>query len=405
MIGVFSIVSDNRAGMFRLQQAARPWDEDGKSSTLTEKLENGAQGGGLSSDFIRGAEAARTAMEEAKRIAGPKSMAEDRMAQVERRLKEIRQEARLAAASGDREKLASLAREAAQLARQAGRAAKEYASGIAAAAAMGVGGEDRGNGGGAGGSTLTITSESIKTSTTTVQLQQVEVSFTLTVSGDSPAASLTASTPALANQAGALASGVAAEAQTATGEDATGDAAEDAAEDAAAGQGASNPLGLPSQISFDGLPELVRDGLAASGQAIGGFSGPTGRQLLGALMSDNELKMSRYKEADEFARRVEGALGIVKSVIGEAKAANANEPDSRRRAERRKEMDELDKDVGEARDAVDDLRGSAFGSADALAPAALLGDVTGGATGGGEAASVAVPVTAVAPAPMVDITA
>jgi hypothetical protein len=345
--------------MFRLRQAVRPWDDDGKSSSLAEKTEDNARGFSLDPEFARGAQAAKTAMEEAKRIAGPKSHAEDRLAKAEQRLKEIRQEARLAAARGDREKLAELAREAAQMARQAGRAAKEYASGIAAAAEMGVGG-DEARTGGAGGATVLLSSTTVQTTTTTVQVRQVELSLSLTVRGDA------AATPGATGDAGSKGAGLpAAELPVADISAATvGDAGRSPTPSAAA----NDPL--------QSLPEVVGKGLAESGQPIGGFNGAEGRRLLNAMINDNELKVSRYKEADAFGRRVETALGVAKSVIGEAKAANINEPDSRRRGERRKMLDELDKELEAAHEEVEDLRGAAFGSS-----TDLLSGISGGMGG------------------------
>jgi hypothetical protein len=378
MGGVFSIMSDSKAGMFRLRQAMRPWDDDGKSSSLAEKAENNARGFSLDPEFARGANAAKTAMEEAKRIAGPKSHAEDRLAKAEQRLKEIRQEARLAAARGDREKLTELAREAAQMARQAGRAAKEYASGVAAAAEMGVGG-DEARSGGAGGATVLLSSTTIQTSTTTVQVRQVELSLSLTIrggatatSGDGGAAGATGE--ADAGGAGLSAAGLPAATVSDAGESPT-----------PSSSAANDPL--------QSLPELVGKGLAESGRSIGGFNGTEGRRLLNAMINDNELKVSRYKEADAFARRVETALGVAKSVIGEAKAANINEPDPRRRGDRRKMLDELDKELEAAHEEVDDLRGAAFGSS-----SDLLSGISG-ATGGLSAAPVA------SAGPVINITA
>jgi hypothetical protein len=377
MGGVFSIMSDSKAGMFRLRQAMRPWDDDGKSSSLAEKAENNTRGFSLDPEFARGANAAKTAMEEAKRIAGPKSHAEDRLAKAEQRLKEIRQEARLAAARGDREKLTELAREAAQMARQAGRAAKEYASGVAAAAEMGVGG-DEARTGGAGGATVLLSSTTIQTSTTTVQVRQVELSLSLIIRGGETATT-GATGEAETGGVGLPAADLPA-ADLPTG--ASGDAGQSPTPSSAA---ANDPL--------QSLPELVGKGLAESGQAIGGFNGTEGRRLLNAMINDNELKVSRYKEADGFARRVETALGVAKSVIGEAKAANINEPDPRRRGDRRKMLDELDKELEAAHEEVDDLRGAAFGSS-----SDLLSGISG-ATGGFGTAPVA------SAGPVINITA
>lgn len=386
MAGVFSIMSDAAAGMYKLRQASRPWDDDGKSSTLQEKAENGAQAFSLDPEFVRGAQAAKTAMEEAIRIGGPKGAAEDRMAKAEKRLKEIRQEARLAAARGDREKLAQLAREAALLAREAGRAAKDYASGVAAAAQMGVGGDPlrtAANGGASG--VLAMSSTSIQTTTTTLQVQQVEVSVTLTIKGggEGPSGAV------VGGELAALTANLSAQPSDGAG---GSDAVANPQKNAANGDDLLASLGLPSEINVDGLAERVGQGLSASGQAIGGFSGSDGKALLSAMIQDNELKASRYKEADAFARRVESALNDAKSVIGEAKAANSSEPDARRRSARRKALDEMDKEVHAGFESAADLRMAAFGSGVGLTM------VTADA-----AAPVAAPVAVAAPA--VNITA
>lgn len=405
MAGVFSIMSDAAAGMYKLRQASRPWDDDGKSSTLQEKAENGAQAFSLDPEFVRGAQAAKTAMEEAIRIGGPKGAAEDRMAKAEKRLKEIRQEARMAAARGDREKLMQLAREAALLARDAGRAAKDYASGVAAAAQMGIGGDPlrtAANGGASG--VLAMSSTSIQTTTTTLQVQQVEVSVTLTIKGDGEGEGQSGTV--VSGELSALTASLSAQSsdQEGGGPAATGagqsfapqathpaDAAEKQ-ENGANGDDLLASLGLPSEINVDGLAERVAQGLSASGQAIGGFNGAEGKALLGAMIHDNELKASRYKEADAFARRVEAALNDAKSVIGEAKAANSGDQDVRRRGGRRKALDEMDKEVHAGFEAAADLRSAAFGSG------AGLTMVTADA-----AAPVAAPVAVAAPA--VNITA
>lgn len=397
MAGVFSIMSDAAAGMYKLRQASRPWDDDGKSSTLQEKAENGAQAFALDPEFLRGAQAAKTAMEEAIRIGGPKGAAEDRMAKAEKRLKEIRQEARLAAARGDREKLTQLAREAALLAREAGRAAKDYAAGVAAAAQMGVGGDPlrtAANGGASG--VLAMSSTSIQTTTTTLQVQQVEVSVTLTIKGAGEGPSGTV----VGGELSALSASLSAQSSDGVGRsDVMGpsgvggsDAVANRQDNGADGDDLLASLGLPSEINVDGLAERVGRELSASGQAIGGFSGSEGKALLGAMIQDNELKASRYKEADAFARRVESALNDAKSVIGEAKAANSSEPDARRRSERRKALDEMDKEVHAGFESAADLRMAAFGSG------AGLTMVTADA-----AAPVAAPVAVAAPA--VNITA
>lgn len=357
MSGIYTIVSDSANGLFRFKQAARPWEDRTGPETLADKARDAAAGFALDPAFVRGAAAAKAALEESRNIANPKAAAEDRIARVERRLKEIRSEARIAAARGDREKLASLAREAAQLARGAGRAAKEYASGVAAAAKMGVGGEDR-NGSGIG--TVIESTTRVSQSNTTVQVREIEFSLTVTVPGEGEGAEPTTLSYTTSSQS--------------TSVEANAWEWESSATVAARGN---------TDMALD-LPGEVGAALAAVGRPIGGFGTPEGRQLLATMLDDGDKSISRYKEADAFARRVEGAIGDAKAVIGEAKAANANEPDAKRRAERRKELDELEKSLSEAREEVNDLRGSAFGSSLTLSDvaAALMsaGDA-GGATG------------------------
>lgn len=428
MSGIFSIMSDKANGMFRLNQAKRAWDEDGKAGNLQEKLENGEQAFSLDPDFARGAHAAMTAMEEAKRIAGPKGAAEDRIAQAEKRLKEIRQEARLAAARGDREKLMALAREAALMARQAGRAAKEYGAGVSAAAVMGVGGDPtRTNGAGGGtGAMLATSSVSMQVSSTTLQVRQVEISVTLTIKGDGKgdAGSTDGAIPTgesaapvgddgwlpdnftfdgFSNGVGAM-DGAITDGGAADGGAIDGATVSAVAPDGRSGDDLLAALGVNSQIRLDGLAERVGAGLSATGQAIGGFNGPEGKRLLAAMIQDNEMKASRYREADGFARRVETALHDAKTVIGEAKAANRNDPDADRRAERRKELKEMDKEVDAGFEATADLRAAAFGGSADVAALAAAG--TGGDAGSAAAPTVVSVATPVAiAAPSVNITA
>ncbi|HRQ81588.1 MAG TPA: hypothetical protein PKZ97_10750, partial [Azospirillaceae bacterium] len=268
---------------------------------------------------------------------------------------------------------------------------------------MGVGGDPlrtAANGGASG--VLAMSSTSIQTTTTTLQVQQVEVSVTLTIkgAGEGPSGTvvggeLSALSASLSAQSSDQESGGLAATNAvqgfATPATRPGDGAEKQ-ENGANGDDLLASLGLPSEINVDGLAERVGRELSASGQAIGGFNGAEGKALLGAMIADNELKASRYKEADAFARRVESALHDAKSVIGEAKAANSSEPDARRRSERRKALDEMDKEVHAGFESAADLRAAAFGSGVGLTM------VTADA-----AAPVAAPVAVAAPA--VNITA
>ena len=174
MSGIFSVLGDSQTGLYRLKQASRYADPLDGPKTVQEQLADKQRGAALPFSLAprdqRNANAAMSAMEEAKRIASPKAHAEQRLAEVERRLEELRAEMRLAAAQGDREKVMELAREAAQLAREAGRAAKAYARGLSAAAAMGKGATEAG------------TVETVRErSTTTLTIASVETSVELRI--------------------------------------------------------------------------------------------------------------------------------------------------------------------------------------------------------------------------------
>ncbi|KAA0685925.1 hypothetical protein DS837_12490 [Azospirillum brasilense] len=90
------------------------------------------------------------------------------------------------------------------------------------------------------------------------------------------------------------------------------------------------------------------------------------RNFIQRMMADNDLKMSRYREADEFGRRVEVVLAEAKSIIAEAKAANELDQAEERRKARRESFKDYDKIVEEAQDNVNELRQAAFGSSTTL---------------------------------------
>lgn len=342
MNGIYSVLSDSQTGMYRLQQSKKQWERDleamqGKDATqrLTDKSNLARQPFALTPQQQRDHESAMTALEEAKRIGGPKAAAEQRLAEVERKIQELKLMMRHA--QGDREKLAQLAREAALLAREAGKAAKEYGAGVAAAAEMGKPG-----GAGVG---IEVERTITRTSLTVVQTE-MSVDVTVTLSPDARNAAQAAPPPDA--PAGALA----ADAQAAANDTGSEDGA------------------LPAELAdlVNAALAGLQSGLGAA-NGTGGNGGVTGdksrdmiRDMMQRMLVDNGMKMSRYKEADAFGRRVEQVLGIAKGIIGEAKAANELEQSEERRKARKEAFKDYDKILEAAQDEVNDLRKAAFGS-------------------------------------------
>lgn len=325
MSGIFSVLTDSQNGLQRFKQAAK--GAAGPTS-LADKARAASATFSLDQQWLKGARTAAAAMQEALRVGNPKAMGEQRLEEVERRIRELRSEARLAAARGDRDKLAQLAREAAGLARKAGKAAKEYSLGISAAAEMGLG----------GGAGLGTVSTTVTQSTTTLTLQQVDVSIDIRISGDAAARLAGEAIPAAALPAAemtAVADGV-------------------ALPEAAAAEAASVAAGDPSST----------DPASAASPSVSGEPRPEGsRYSMQGQIADNALKRSRWKEADAFGRRVEAVLAQVKAIINDAKRASEMDLNHERRARRRKEFEEDDKEVSAAQQQVNDLRSAAFGSA------------------------------------------
>lgn len=374
MSGIYTVLNDSQAGMFRLKQASRWADPDEKRNSLTDKAKDAALTFSLDPDFARNANAAITAMEEARKIAAPKAMAEQRLQEVEQRMKELRQEARLAAARGDREKLAQLAREAAQLARKAGKAASEFSVGVSNAAAMGK-----------GAGTGTEITTTFQQTHTTVSLTQTETVVQVTLSGDAAAA---------------LAAQVAADPAAAA--PVTTPPMPSPGMPAAPGAGGDGEFLAVSaeDMSPEEIAAFAEEAMAAFNSVLPATTASGGldmRAITARAAEDHRLGLARWKEADEFGRRIEGVLHQAKSVISEAKIANETDEDYDRRRERRKELDEYDKAIGESQDAVNDLRAAAFGTS--VAP------VTGAeALAAATAPSGTAPVTVAAPV-TVDVTA
>lgn len=397
MSGIFSILSDGQSSLFRLQQARRSAGGAGVGTSgtgadataksggqhLADLLKQGAASGssGLS-DYMRNASSAMTAMEQAQRIGNPKAHAEERLQDAERRIRDLKAEMRMAIARGDRDKAMKLAREAAAMAKQVGQAAKDYGRGMAAAAEMGLG----------GGAGLSSQTQTTTTSVTTVTMAQTTTTVTVTATMDGAGAD------AGSADAGGVIPG---------GADAAAVSAAPVAVPVAVPDTPPPPPPLSSEAGATGLPSAegastgkgsvsadptsrnddekkqgedlaatinaamaALGGDAASGTRTGNSPSSTGNPFQ-SQVTDNALRMSRYREADTFARRVEAVLAAIKNVLGEAKVSNDYDPDQTRRKDRREELKEYDKVVGEADKAVNELRSSAFGTPSAAAGAGV----------------------------------
>ncbi|WP_247888673.1 hypothetical protein [Azospirillum brasilense] len=424
MNGIFSALSNGQNSLFQLQKAKKDWERaleamEGKDAkqVLTEKADQAKLPFTMTPEQQKNFTAVVNALEEAKRVGGPKAVAAQRLDEVERKIEELKMMMRHS--RGDREKLVQLAREAAILAKQAGRAAKEYGAGVAAAAEMGLpGGAGAPSVGG-----ITVERTTTRTSITMVQTE-IAVDVTVTIRGDGepgegaladgapPDASMAPAPSVLATD-GAAAEGTTAAADAAAGDEATEDGEARSAEAVAA-----EAAGLAGQVSVQGV---ASDGKASSEdkassndkaatekteqekekdraeakadkeaeeQAADGQgsdlerlmseaapslnaapTAPQGdriRNYIQRMMADNDLKMSRYREADEFGRRVEAVLATAKSIIAEAKAANELDQAEERRKARRESFKDYDKIVKESQDNVNELRQAAFGSSTTL---------------------------------------
>ncbi|TWA93079.1 hypothetical protein FBY14_102254 [Azospirillum brasilense] len=407
MNGIFSALTNGQNSLFQLQKAKKDWERameamDGKDAMqiLAEKADQAKLPFAMTPEQQKNFTAVVNALEEAKRVGGPKAVAAQRLEDVERKIAELKMMMRHN--HGDREKLVQLAREAAILAKQAGRAAKEYGAGVAAAAEMGLPG-------GAGAPSIggiTIERTTTRTSITVVQTE-IAVDVTMTIRGDGAPAQ------------GALAEGAPSEQPTlppppplpvdAAAEDASTSAdmaaGEEAAEDGEARSAeavAAEAAGLAGQataqgVSSDGksasegtdkdkekdrdegktdenaaegqageLEQLMKDVAPSLNATPNAPPGDRIRNYIQRMMADNDLKMSRYREADEFGRRVEAVLAEAKSIIAEAKAANELDQAEERRKARRESFKDYDKVVEEAQDNVNELRQAAFGSGTTL---------------------------------------
>lgn len=378
-MSVFSVVADGQAGLFRLQQAKKPWEKELQAKDapgqLAQKAERAQALTQPTAKWQSDHASAQAALEEARRVGGSKASAAARLEQVERKIEELKLAMRFA--QGDPQKLAALAREAALLAREAGRAAKEYGAGIKAAAEMGLPGDSSAA---TSGGTMLSSETTITRSSTSLTLQQTEVTLTIGIS---------------------------------TGE---GGSAESAADLMAADAGAESDSAVAEAGQDGKLPDdiqnLVRDVLSGLGNGAMTGAGPAGAATGGTgglsamiqqLMADNAMKMSRYREADAFGQRVEGVLATSKRIIGEAKAANMLDESEKRRRERREGFKADDKMVEAAQKEVNALRMAALGSGEALGAAGLIG---GGEEDGTEVGAVSLAaVSAAQPAAALNLLA
>lgn len=418
MNGIFSALSNGQNSLFQLQKAKKDWERaleamEGKDAQqiLTEKADQAKLPFTMTPEQQKNFTAVVNALEEAKRVGGPKAVAAQRLDEVERKIDELKMMMRHS--RGDREKLVQLAREAAILAKQAGRAAKEYGAGVAAAAEMGLPG-------GAGAPSIggiTIERTTTRTSITMVQTE-IAVDVTVTIRGDgasaegapaegAPPDASTAPSPPPLPADGASAEGTTTAADMAAGEEAAEDgdtrAAEAVAAEAAGLAGQATALGVPADgkapsgekttagkteqekekdraegKADEEAEEKVADGqgtdlerlMAEAAPSLNPTpSAPQGdriRNYIQRMMADNDLKMSRYREADEFGRRVEAVLATAKSIIAEAKAANELDQAEERRKARRESFKDYDKIIEESQDNVNELRQAAFGSSTTL---------------------------------------
>ncbi|MGR0183286.1 hypothetical protein [Azospirillum aestuarii] len=418
MNGIFSALTNGQNSLFQLQKAKKDWERameamDGKDAMqiLAEKADQAKLPFAMTPEQQKNFTAVVNALEEAKRVGGPKAVAAQRLEDVERKIAELKMMMRHN--HGDREKLVQLAREAAILAKQAGRAAKEYGAGVAAAAEMGLPG-------GAGAPSIggiTIERTTTRTSITVVQTE-IAVDVTMTIRGDGSPAQGALAEGAPSEQptlppppplpVDAAAEDASTSADMAAGEEAAEDgearSAEAVAAEAAglAGQATAQGVSSDGKTSSDGksasegtasertdkdkekdrdegktdenaadgqageLEQLMKDVAPSLNATPNAPPGDRIRNYIQRMMADNDLKMSRYREADEFGRRVEAVLAEAKSIIAEAKAANELDQAEERRKARRESFKDYDKVVEEAQDNVNELRQAAFGSGTTL---------------------------------------
>jgi len=400
-MSVFSVVADGQAGLFRLQQAKKPWEKELQAkdahSQLAQKAERAQALTQAATKWQSDHASAQAALEEARRVGGPKQAAAARLEQVERKIEQLKLAMRFA--QGDPQKLATLAREAALLAREAGRAAKEYGAGIKAAAELGLPGDSSAA---TGGGTMLSSETTITRTTTSLTLQQTEMTLTIGISTGEGASAAAGSAESAADLMAADA-GADADAQSAgAAEMQDGKLPADIArmvQDVLSGLGNGGMTGsCPSDTDRSGSDPSAADPSAA-GQPAAPTAGTGGRSaMIQQLMADNAMKMSRYREADTFGQRVEGVLATSKRIIGEAKAANMLDESEKRRRERREGFKADDKMVEAAQKEVNALRAAALGSAKELGQAIGTAGTPDNAADGADGAALST-AAAAQPAP------
>jgi len=309
MSSILNILGEGRNALFSLHKTSRA-ELMAQPRTLADKLEAAGLTIDLSKTAWEGMNIAKAALEEARKIGGPKANAEERMEKAESRIRELRLLARLYAARGDRVKLASLAREAASVARQVGKAASEFSVGMAATTARDEG-----------------ASSSISLSrSTTLTASSVEMS-------SSSSETVLTSVPATGADAAAT--------MTTTESSATLTA---------------TSISLTTETSLT----VGSDGLSGSSteESVSGAGSST---IWGAAIARGEAWRARHEEAEAFLRRGRTVLAQVKAIITEAKRAAETDPDEKAREERKKELEEYEKSISDANDSFREVTASVNG--------------------------------------------
>jgi len=306
MSSIMNVLGDGRNALFNLHKTTRA-ELMAQPKTLADKLEAAGLTVDLSSRAWQGMNIARTALEEARTIGGPKAAAEERLEKAEARIRELRLLARLYAARGDRVKLASLAREAASVARQVGKAASEFSVGMAATTAR-----DEGS------SSMSVSQ------TTTLSVASVEMSAASTSTSVSTA--------------------------------------EGGAVDASLTTTSSSTTLAATSVSITSETSLTVTAGDRSGSSSSETASTTGTATPWATaIARGEAWRARHEEAEAFLRRGRAVLVQVKAIITEAKRANEADPDDLAREDRKKELEEDEKSISDANDAFKDVTAAVNG--------------------------------------------
>lgn len=298
MSSIFMIVDQGQNSLWRARDNQRVKEILDQSKSLEDKLaEAGIE---LKIDKEAQTKAAQSVatLEEARRVGNPKAAAQERLERVERQIKEIREEMRLAQAGGDRAKVAKLAQEAAKLAREIGKAAAEFSTGMANETAM--------------------AKDNASAPAATVG--------DAAVTGDAAAANGSAST--------------------------------DAASAPVAPVQQPAPLPVATAPAQPGVPAPGSDVPATPATNPGSDKGSL-YSSLSAMIGDSKGMLSRWKEGDDFARRSDLVLSQIRSVMKDAKRSADEEESAVRRQTRRRAVEQGEKDLATAQDAVNGVRGAA----------------------------------------------